>query len=131
MRLQKEEKIAIILLMMALGSLAIAAWTFGSSEQSMTAKVESSASVEGTVLEMNPTKSGGNLLIQLDSTSAAIFIPQDSGAQEIMDRIHIGDRIRVKGKITDFHGSEEIKIDRVKDIEVIAAGEKQKSKIIG
>lgn len=121
MRLQKEEKIAIILLLMALSSLAIAAWAFGGSEQSATAKADSSISVEGTVLKMNPTKSGGNLIIQLDSTPAAIFVPQDSGAQEILDKVQLGDRIRVKGRTTDFQGSGEIKVDRMGDIKVIAA----------
>ena len=29
MRLQKEEKIVVVLLLMALGSLAVAFWTFG------------------------------------------------------------------------------------------------------
>ncbi len=127
MRLQKEEKIALILLLMALSSLAIAAWAFSGSEQesvqsTATAK-DSSVSVEGIVLEMNPTKSGGNLLIRLDSTPAAIFVPQDSGAKDVMSKVKIGNKIEVKGRPTEFQGAEEIKVDRVKDIEIVASDE--------
>jgi len=53
MRMQKEEKIVVVLLLMALGSLAVADWTFGSSDQSAaTGKSDSSTSVDGHVLGM-------------------------------------------------------------------------------
>jgi DNA/RNA endonuclease YhcR with UshA esterase domain len=124
MRLQKEEMVAVVLLLMALGSLAAAAWALGGLEKSATAKADSKVSVEGVVLELNPTKSGGNLILKLDSTPAAVFVPQDSGAQDVMDKVGIGDRICVKGSPTEYQGSEEIKVDRAMDIQVINAGEK-------
>lgn len=123
MRLQKEEKIAVVLLLMALSSLAIAAWAIGGFEQSATAAASSAVSVEGKVLELNPTKSGGNLIIKLDSTPASIFVPQDSGAQEIMSKVKIGDKIRARGMIADFQGSKEIKAGRAGDIEVLEEAE--------
>lgn len=122
MRLQKEEKIAVVLLLMAISSLAIAAWAIGGFEQSVTAEDRSKVSVEGKVLKINPTKSGGNLIIQLDSVPASIFVSQDSGAQEIMSRVKIGDEIRARGRMTEFQGADEIKVDRAGDIEIIAAG---------
>jgi DNA/RNA endonuclease YhcR with UshA esterase domain len=121
MRLQKEEKMALVLLLMALFSLAVAAWTMGGFEQSATAKADPGVSVEGAVLEISPTKSGGNLILRIDSTPVTIFVPQDSGALDVMDRVAVGDRIRVKGRPADFQGSEEIKVDRARDIEVIKA----------
>ena len=123
MRLQKEEKIAAVLVLMALSSLAIAAWATGGFEQSVTSAVSSQVSVKGKVIELNPTKSGGNLIIKLDSVPASIFVPQDSGAQEIMSKVKIGDKIRAKGRMTEFQGSEEIKASKAGDIEVIEAGE--------
>ena len=55
MKMQKEEKIVVVLLLMALGSLAVAEWTFGSSDQSTgTGISDSSISVEGHVLSMIP-----------------------------------------------------------------------------
>jgi len=123
LRLQKEEKIAAVLVLMALSSLAIAAWATGGFEQSVTSAVSSQVSVKGKVIELNPTKSGGNLIIKLDSVPASIFVPQDSGAQEIMSKVKIGDKIRAKGRMTEFQGSEEIKASKAGDIEVIEAGE--------
>ncbi|MFB3765089.1 MAG: OB-fold nucleic acid binding domain-containing protein [Methanotrichaceae archaeon] len=122
--LQKEEKIAVILLLMALSSLAIAAWAIGGFDQGTAANTGSGVSVEGMILGLNPTKSGGNLIIQLDSTSADIFIAQDSGAQEILGKVKIGDRIWVKGRLTEYQGSKEIQVDSARDVEVIAANGK-------
>lgn len=108
-----------MLLLMALSSLAIAAWAIGSFDQSATANINSEVSVEGKVLELNPTKGGGNVILQLDSTPRAVFVSQSSGAKEVMDKVKIGDMIRVKGKETDYQGSKEITVDRAGDVEVI------------
>ena len=72
MRMQREEKIVVILLLMALGSLAVAQWTFGHfdqsafSERSGPSKSDSSISAQGHVLDIKPTKTGGNHLLPLD-----------------------------------------------------------------
>ncbi len=122
MRMQKEEKIVVVLLLMALGSLAVANWAFGTEvtgESSAKAKENSQISLEGLVLEMNPTKTGGNLVIKLDSTSMPIFVPRDSGAKDVQSRVNIGDRIMVRGAATEFGGKDELKVNRATDIEVV------------
>jgi len=123
MRMQKEEKIVVVLLLMALGSLAVANWAFGPVEDvvqnSALAKEDSGLSVEGMVLEMNPTKTGGHLLIELDSTQMPVFVPRESGAGEVQQRINVGDRVRVRGAVAEFGGKEELKVRRAADIEVI------------
>ena len=111
-----------MLLLMALSSLTVAAWAIGSFDQSSTTNVNSVVSVEGKVLEINPTKSGGNVILQLDSTPEAAFVSQNSGAKEVMGKVKIGDMIRVKGKETDFQGSKEIAVNSAEDVEVIGAG---------
>lgn len=121
LRLQKEEKIAIVLLLMAISSLGVAAWAVGGFEKSVTANANSEVSLEGKVIELNPTKSGGNVVLQLDSTPTAVFISQSSGAKEVIGKVKIGDRIRVKGKLTDFQGSKEIAVNMAKDVEMIDA----------
>ena len=76
MRMQKEEKMVVVLLLMALGSLAVAFWTFSPEEgnsDSSAAKADSLLSLEGLILEMKPTNTGGNLLLRLDSTTYARF----------------------------------------------------------
>ncbi|MDD1760878.1 MAG: hypothetical protein LUQ59_01465 [Methanothrix sp.] len=126
MRMQKEEKTAVVLLLMALGSLAIAFWAFNSEESiqddNASAKHDEQISVEGLVTEMNPTKSGGNLIIELDSTPLPVFIPRDSGAEEILRRVSLGDRIQVNGVLWEYNGNKEIKLERAEDLERIDTG---------
>lgn len=123
MKMQKEEKIVVVLLFMALGSLAVASWAFGPEEDAVQnaalAKEDSRRSLEGIVLEMNPTKTGGHLIIKLDSTQMPVFVPSDAGAGEVQSRIKAGDKVRVKGTVSKFGGKEELKVDRAADIEAI------------
>jgi DNA/RNA endonuclease YhcR with UshA esterase domain len=129
MRMQREEKIVVVLLLMALGSLAVAFWAFGPEDDALAGvknsdsgtKEKVSLSVEGQVLEKNPTKSGGNLIIRLDSTPLPVFISSKAGAEEIQDNVDIGDRVRIKGTVSSFQGIDEITVDRAMD--VVSIGE--------
>jgi hypothetical protein len=127
MRLQKEEKIVVVLLLMALGSLAVAFWAFGpeegdleNSSDSLSQK-DASLCVEGLVLEMKPTKSGGNLLLRLDTTELPIFITAKAGAKELQSRIRAGDRVSIRGTVSTFQGSEELVVSRQADVQVLTA----------
>ena len=126
MRMQKEEKTVVVLLFMALGSLSVAFWAFDSGddlqEGIVSAGDEARISAEGLVIEMNPTKSGGNLIMNLDSTPLPVFVPRDSGAKEILGRISLGDRIQVNGVLWEYNGNKEIKLERAEDLERIDAG---------
>ncbi|MDD2837193.1 MAG: hypothetical protein PHY05_13715, partial [Methanothrix sp.] len=113
MRMQKEEKIVLVLLLMALASLAVAFWAFSteksdraSSSDSLSQK-DASLSVEGLILEIKPTKSGDNLILMLDATDIPIFIPASAGAKELQSRIRAGDRVTIRGTLSTFGGSEE------------------------
>lgn len=117
MMIQKEEKIVLVLLFMALGSLAVASWAFLPPDDSSQKPPEGTLRSEGKVLEMNPTKSGGHLMIKLDSLDKPIFVPSESGASEVQRRIRPGDRIVVRGKVSVFGGGEEIKVSKASDIE--------------
>ncbi|HOV51465.1 MAG: hypothetical protein A4E44_01633 [Methanosaeta sp. PtaB.Bin018] len=125
MRLQREEKVVIVLLLMALGSLTVAFWAFGPEDGSgvsyASAKDSGLSSVQGEVLEMKPTKSGGNLILRLDSTSMQIFIPASAGAAEIRGKVRVGDRISVRGKVSVYNGAEELAVSRAADVQVISA----------
>jgi len=63
--------------------------------------------------------SGGHLLIILDSTATPIFIPHNCGAEELLNRLKMGDRIRVKGAKKSFQGKEEIEVSRSSDLQII------------
>ena len=125
MRMQKEEKTVVVLLFMALGSLSVAFWAFNSGdsleEGIASAGDEARISVDGLVIEMNPTKSGDNLIMNLDSTPLPVFVPRDSGAKEILGRISLGDRIQVNGVLWEYNGNKEIKLERAEDLERIDA----------
>ena len=125
MRMQKEEKTVVVLLFMALGSLSVAFWAFDFGddlqEGIVSAGDEARISVEGLVIEMNPTKSGDNLIMNLDSTPLPVFVPRDSGAKEILGRISLGDRIQVNGVLWEYNGNKEIKLERAEDLERIDA----------
>jgi len=128
MRMQKEEKIVVVLLLMALGSLAVAFWAFGADEGASSALSSSSnagastdysstdETLQGQVLEIKTTKSGGNLILRLDSTTLPIFVPANAGAEEIEKKIQPGDKIQVKGSISDYQGEKELKVSRASDI---------------
>jgi hypothetical protein len=123
MRMQKEEKIVVVLLLMALGSLAVGFWTFSldvgetSASSDSVAQTDSGLSLEGLVLQIEPTKSGGNLLLKLDSTPMTVFIPASAGAIELQKQLHAGDRIRIRGTVSDYQGQEELKISRAADVQ--------------
>ncbi len=127
MRMQKEEKIVVVLLLMALGSLAVAFWAFAPDEDGLESSSDSASqngagiSVEGQILAIKPTKSGGNLLIELDSTPLPVFVPAGAGAKEIQARIHAGDRVRIKGTVSVYQGKEELSVSRQTDVQVLAA----------
>jgi len=121
--MQKEEKIAVVLLLMALGSLAVAFWAFypdeATANSAATLEKDGGHSEEGLVLGIKPTNSGGNLLLSLDTTSMPIFIPSSAGAKEVMSRVHVGDLVRVRGNVAVFQGKEELKVSRAADVQLI------------
>lgn len=125
MRMQREEKIVVVLLLMALGSLVVAFWAFapedGGLENSSDSEVQrdSSLAIEGMVTEIKPTKSGGNLILRLDSTALPVFISKEAGANEIGKKTQLGDRIQIRGTISKFNGKEEIEVERSWDVKLL------------
>jgi len=121
MRMQREEKIVIVLLLMAAGSLAVAFWAFASDDGTAGGATEKDASltVEGRVLEMKPTKSGGNLILSLDGSSLPVFIPASSGASDVQKRVHPGDSVRVMGVVSPYQGKDELKVARASDVQLL------------
>lgn len=138
MRMQKEEKVVVVLLFMALGSLAVAFWAFssdsfpsGSSDSDSSASPSwplwngddevgrQSISLQGSIVELKRTGSGGHLLIGLDSTSLPVFVAGSNGAEELTGALKRGDRIAVKGTVREYQGREEIEVSRSADVQKI------------
>lgn len=103
MRMQKEEKIVVVLLFMALGSLSVAFWAMGDLDSS-------GVTVEGTVESIQSTRSGGHLIIRLDSTDVPIFVSSQCGAEMVKEKVQRGDRVKVVGDVSEYRGQDEIVI---------------------
>jgi DNA/RNA endonuclease YhcR with UshA esterase domain len=125
--MQKEEKIVFVLLLMALGSLVVAFWAFAPDESTaaiLGAKgenevLQTGVSLEGRIVSLKTTQSGGHLLISLDSTPIPIFISSNSGAEELLSRLKTGNNVRVKGISKVFQGKEEIEVSRSSDLQLM------------
>ena len=130
MMMQKEEKIVLVLLLMALGSLAVAFWAFSpddSGNESLSGSVTQERPeeagpltwVEGMIVEIKPTKTGGHLLVKIDSTSDPIFISRNAGAEKLSGVLNKGDRIKARGMQRDYQGQVEIEVSRLSDIQIL------------
>jgi DNA/RNA endonuclease YhcR with UshA esterase domain len=130
MRMQKEEKIVFVLLLMALVSLAVAFWAFPSDEGKSESfdgseigteygNAETLTSVEGIIVDIKPTKGGGHLMISLDETALKIFISRSAGAEELSGKLKKGDRIRVEGVQKEYQGQEELEVSRISDVQIL------------
>ena len=128
MRMQKEEKIVVVLLFMALGSLAAAFWAFSPEESDTPASGElvtqdgslsSLITLEGRITSAENTRSGGNLIINLDSTQMPVFIPASVGAKELSARLQKGGRVRITGTINSYQGKDELKVSRRADVQML------------
>lgn len=119
MRMQKSEKIMVVILLAALGILGVADWMFSDSGQQSGAA--SGISVEGQVLDMSQTRTGENLIIHLDSVQTPVFISRASGAKNVFARVHQGDRVKVRGNLAEYQGQNEIVVSKAGDVEVIGS----------
>lgn len=110
--LQREEKIALVLLLMAMSSLAVAYWSFGISESN------DEISVSGKIVNIRETRTGGHLIIALDSTPMQIFLPARV-AEEIRGSVSAGDSVRVRGRVSEYMGRKEIEVSRPSDVALV------------
>ena len=118
MKMQKEEKIVVVLLFMALSSLVAASWALGDFDE-LSKSASYKIDLKGTVSSIKPTMTGGHLIIHLDTTSMPIFVSQDSGADELSRRVHNGDLVSVTGEMGSYNGQNEILIKRSSDVKVL------------
>lgn len=107
--LQREEKIAVVLLLMALSTLAVAYWAFGISGS------DEDVSLSGKIVSIRETRTGGHLIITLDSTPMQIFLPSRV-AKEVRGSLSAGDHVQVRGHLTEYMGRSEIEVSRAFDI---------------
>lgn len=125
-RMEKEEKVMIVLLMMVLLSLCVAyvAFYHGGTqiqELSTSSKPGEKVYLEGTVASERFTNIGGHLLIDVehDSETTKIFVSKDKGAQEIASMLSENSKVRVTGEVQEYQGELEVVVQDIGDIEVL------------
>jgi DNA/RNA endonuclease YhcR with UshA esterase domain len=126
--MEKEEKVVVVLLFMALSSLLTAYLCFGSETadamsgeaRQYTKEAASGDKVflEAEVLSKSFTHKGEHLILQVDYNSEVltVFIPKTAGAEALDRSIKKGDFIRLTGIVSDYEGTREVKVERKEDI---------------
>jgi DNA/RNA endonuclease YhcR with UshA esterase domain len=116
--LQKEEKVVMVLLLMAAISLIIGYFGFSSQipAYSEDSKIGERVFVEGTILAKQKTGTGDNVILTISNLNAKVFIGKEKGAKEIYDSFNKGDRVRITGKVSEYKNAREIAVETVKDV---------------
>jgi len=116
--MQKEEKIVVVLLVMAVLSLIIGYFGFApvASAYSTDSKVGEKVYAEGTILQKQMTAKGENLILTISNLNIKVFISKDNGAKEVYDEIKNGDNIRIDGKVAQYQNAMEIVVESANDV---------------
>lgn len=124
--LQKEEKITIVLMVMALLVLIIA--YFGLIVDSMETSQYSEQSatgdrvvLHGDVVGKKGTFTGDHLILTVDSEGSRVkvFIHCDNGAEKVNNIIDIADTVEVTGTLEEYQGKKEIVVEQPGDVKLL------------
>lgn len=129
--MEKEEKVVVVLLIMALSSLSTAYVFFGSElagagqnsegkalQYTHESEVGERVTLDAEVLSKRFTYTGDHLLLEVDFDSEVlgVFIPKTAGAESLNSSIKKGDIISITGTISEYKGKKEITVERKEDI---------------
>lgn len=124
--LQKEEKITVILMVMALLVLIIV--YFGLIVDSMETSQYSERSItgdrvvlHGDVVGKKGTFTGDHLILTVDSEGSRVkvFIHCDNGAEKVNNIIEIADTVEVTGTVEEYQGEKEIVVEQPDDVKIL------------
>jgi DNA/RNA endonuclease YhcR with UshA esterase domain len=116
--MQKEEKIVVVLLVMAVLSLIIGYFGFAPvvNVYSTESKIGEKVYVEGTIIQKQMTAKGDNLILTISNLNIKVFISKDNGAKEVYDSIKKDDKVRIDGKVAQYQNTREIVVEYAKDV---------------
>jgi len=128
-RVEKEEKVVVILLLMAVLSLTVAYITIYPNTinekkyqpLSEETEVGEISTIEGVVYEKALTRTGEHLILTMDYNSwlIKVFVPGNTGAEEINNLVIEGDRLRITGKLDEYKGEKELIVENKNDVILI------------
>lgn len=130
MGMEKEERVVVALILMALISLSVAYFCFGSGpagagqgaeELTAGSALGDRVFLEAEVMSKRFTYKGGHLLLSVDHESEifTVFIPEDAGVEAVDKAIAVGDFVAITGTLEEYEGSREIKVLNKEDIKVL------------
>ncbi|MDP2844889.1 MAG: OB-fold nucleic acid binding domain-containing protein [Candidatus Methanoperedens sp.] len=116
--MQKEEKIVVVLLIVAVLSLVIGYFGFSSqtAAYSPDSKIGERVYVEGTILNKQMTGKGDHLILKLSNLNVNVFVRKNNGAKEVYNAVKTGDMVRITGKVDVFNDKREIVVESAKDV---------------
>lgn len=129
--MEKEEKVVVVLLVMAFVSLSTAYLLFGQElaeagqssdgtvlQYTHESEVGEKVSLDAEVLSKRFTYTGDHLLLEVnfDSEVLSVFIPKTVGAETLNGLINEGDFINIIGIVSEYEGKKEIKVEQKEDI---------------
>jgi DNA/RNA endonuclease YhcR with UshA esterase domain len=123
--MQKEEKIVVVLLVMAVLSLIIGYFGFApvTNAYSSDSKVGEKVYVEGTIFSKQMTAKGDNLILKIfpsdnsdKNENINAFIAKNNGAKEVFDSVKKGEKVRIDGKVAEYMNAREIVVESSKDV---------------
>ncbi len=116
--MQKEEKIVVVLLIIAVLSLIIGyfGFTTQTAAYSSDSKIGERVYVEGTILNKQMTGKGDHLILKLSNLNVNVFVRKNNGAAEVDNAVKTGDRVRITGKVDVFNDKREIVVESAKDV---------------
>ncbi|KAF5412782.1 MAG: hypothetical protein C5S43_01310 [Candidatus Methanocomedens sp.] len=117
--MQKDEKITVVLMVMALLVIIIAYFGFiagGSapSEYSDHSKVGDRVILHGQVIDKSGTLTGDHLILTIDSKKGIVkvFINRNNGASTVNKAVNVADTVEITGILDEYEGEKEIVVER-------------------
>ena len=124
--LQKEEKITIILMVMALLVLIIVYFGFivdavETSQYSERSNTGDRVVLHGDVVGKRVTFTGDHLILTVDreGSRVKVFIPCNNGAEKVNNIINIADTVEVTGTVEEYQGEKEIVVEQPGDVKIL------------
>jgi DNA/RNA endonuclease YhcR with UshA esterase domain len=124
--LQKEEKITIVLMIMALLVLIIAYFGFiagdaAPSEYSDNSEIGDKIILQGEVVGKRGTFTGDHLILTVDADKGLtkVFIHRNKGAGQVNLSVNVADHVEIIGIVDEYEGDKEIIVDSPENIRIL------------
>jgi DNA/RNA endonuclease YhcR with UshA esterase domain len=124
--LQKEEKITLTLMVMALLVLIIIYFGFIADTQDLeeysdVSKINDRVILHGEIAQKRFTYTGDHLILNMKSNDhfIKVFICKNCGAADVDLLVDVADTVEIIGVVDEYQGEKEITVKHQKDIKVI------------